>query len=101
MSTMGGERSGTPTSLRKGRIKGRHGMRSKKRFLLLAALPLAAAASFTGGGVSPTVVHAFDPSKAPEIQDRLLDGLASFEFKTGTEINASQPINNYTARSDD
>jgi hypothetical protein len=42
-----------------------------------AAVAMALAPSIS----SPGIVHAFDPAKAPEIQDRLLSGFADLEFR--------------------
>jgi hypothetical protein len=48
-----------------------------------AALMMGLGMAQTGG--SPIkAARAFDPTRAPEIQDRLLDGLADFEFKFDT-----------------
>jgi hypothetical protein len=64
-------------------------------FSLVGALLLA-----TTIGSAPTV-RAFDPTKAPQIQDRLLDGLADFELKPSGDARASGPLTSYTARHDD
>jgi hypothetical protein len=45
--------------------------------------------------------QAFDPSKAPEIQERLLDGTASFELGSTGDAQSSGKLKNYTASRND
>ncbi|HZT91238.1 MAG TPA: sialidase family protein [Gaiellaceae bacterium] len=78
----------------------------KRKIALLAALALVAAAVVLGVGPSysgHSQAKAFDPTTAPEIQDRLLDGYASMAFGLGNsnENNSSsneQPPNQYFPR---
>lgn len=56
--------------------------------------------------VVPAVIRqaparAFDPAKAPEIQDRLLDGLADFELNPSGEIAGKDVGLSYTPKKDD
>jgi hypothetical protein len=76
--------------------------RKRRWVTLAAALPLAAGvlAIQSGGGVA---VRAFDPTKAPEIQDRLLDQTADIELNYGAtpaapQLRAYQPHNAATAQ---
>ena len=57
---------------------GRYAM--KRSIVLLPTLALVAALLLVGAAGSGHVAQAFDPTKAPEIQERLLDGLADFEL---------------------
>ena len=45
--------------------------------------------------------EAFDPTKAPEIQERLLDGLADFELKPTGDAQSSGKLKNYTSSKND
>jgi hypothetical protein len=76
--------------------------RRRRWVTLAAAIPLAAGvlAIQSGGGVA---VRAFDPTKAPEIQDRLLDQTADIELNYGAapavpKIRNYKPHNSATAQ---
>ena len=45
--------------------------------------------------------NAFDPTKAPEIQDRLLDGLADYELTPTGDAQSSGKLKNYTSSKND
>ena len=68
-------------------------VRKRRWMTLAAAVPLAAGvlAIQSGGGVA---VRAFDPTKAPEIQDRLLDQTADIELSYGAKP-AKPQLHNY------
>ena len=53
----------------------------KRSIVLLPILSLIGAVLLVGSVANTRTVKAFDPTKAPEIQERLLDGLADFELK--------------------
>lgn len=68
-----------------------------RRVVSRAAIPaLAASFAFIGGNVTQQVqtVRAFNPTTAPEIQDRLLDGYASMEFGIGTKMGNGSAVEN-------
>ena len=71
-------------------------VRKRQWITLAAALPLAAgmlAVQSGGGGV----VRAFDPTKAPEIQDRLLDATADIELGYNSPVTTHPPaLHNYS-----
>jgi hypothetical protein len=76
--------------------------RKRRWVTLAAAIPLAAGvlAIQSGGGVG---VRAFDPTKAPEIQDRLLDQTADIELNYGAapavpKLRNYKPHNSATAQ---
>lgn len=69
-----------------------------RKFVILAAVPIMALATVASEG--PTPARAFDPTRAPEIQDRLLDGLADFELKPSGELSKSSTALSYTPRAD-
>jgi hypothetical protein len=63
---------------------------------------LAAVVLILGGALGAThSAKAFDPTKAPEIQDRLLDGLADFELTPSGDATASKPLDNFVAQHND
>lgn len=74
------------------------GLRKRNVLMLLAAVLLAAGTiAIRGGGI---VVHAFDPTKAPEIQDRLLDATADIELGYNSPVAQNGPnVSNYQASS--
>ena len=47
---------------------------------------------------SPTVVRGFDPTVAPEIQDRLFSGFASFEMSNADTSDSGSGVSGYTPR---
>lgn len=47
---------------------------------------------------NPAVVRGFDPTKAPEIQDRLLSGFASFELSGAAASGGGSGVAGYTPR---
>ena len=64
--------------------------------LLVAVLPMTAFLLSPVVASGPTVVHAFNPATAPEIQDRLLDSAGEYAFgKAGPPEGNSQHIANY------
>jgi hypothetical protein len=72
-------------------------MRWKKRSLTLMAVvvPIGGLVMFHPGGVTP--VRAFDPTKAPEIQDRLLDATADIELGYNSPVAKNPPpVKNYS-----
>jgi hypothetical protein len=74
----------------------------KRYLVVLLLLSSAGALALLGGtGSSQHVARAFDPTKAPEIQDRLLDGLADFELKPSGDMQGSGKLSNYTASKND
>jgi hypothetical protein len=73
-------------------------MAGRRRWVALAAaLPIAAGMIVLQAG-SPTMVRAFDPTKAPEIQDRLLDQTADVELNFGASP-ANPHLRNFLPRS--
>ena len=74
-------------------------LRKRKALVLVAAVLLAAGAvAIRGGG--GTVVHAFDPTNAPEIQDRLLDATADIELGFNSPVARDGPsVGNFQASS--
>src|SRR5713226_223139 len=73
----------------------------RKILLVLAAVSIAAVATLPRAVLAPTAVRAFDPTLAPEIQLRLLDGLADFELRPSGEVNGSGKVTSYSPRGDD
>ena len=74
-------------------------LRKRRALVLVAAVMLAtgAVAIRSGGG---TVVHAFDPTQAPEIQDRLLDATADIELGFNSPVAKDGPsVGNFQASS--
>lgn len=72
----------------------------KRNVLVLSTAVLLAggAAAIAGGG--GTVAHAFDPTQAPEIQDRLLDATADIELGYNSPVSQDGPsVGNYQAAS--
>jgi hypothetical protein len=72
-------------------------MRLRKRHsaVLAAIVPIVGMAMFLPGRVA--TVHAFDPNKAPEIQDRLLDATADIELGYHSPVASGSPaLKNYT-----
>ena len=67
--------------------------RSKLLFALVPVTALLAVSQ--GGGIQPTVVHAFDPTKAPEIQDRLLDSVGGMEYGLAGSNSNGAKLGNY------
>ncbi len=68
----------------------------KRSIVLLPILSLIGAVLLVGSVANTKTVRAFDPTKAPEIQERLLDGLADFELKPSGDLTASGKLKNYT-----
>jgi hypothetical protein len=69
---------------------------------LLPVTLLAAFVLILGGALGAThSAKAFDPTKAPEIQDRLLDGLADFELTPSGDAKSSKPLGNFVAKQND
>ncbi len=70
-----------------------------RRSMLLPAIATAVMVLVLGGalGVARTA-NAFDPTKAPEIQDRLLDGMADYELKPTGDLRSSRHLDNFTPR---
>ena len=70
-----------------------------KRYLaMLGLLSMAGIVILLAGAVGTShTAKAFDPTKAPEIQDRLMDGLASFELTPSGDASATKKLNNYTS----
>jgi len=74
----------------------------KRKLPMLFAFVLAGAIVLLGGTLgSGQTAKAFDPSKAPEIQERLLDGLADFELNPSGDLKASTKLDNFVPRHDD
>ncbi|HEY4346233.1 MAG TPA: sialidase family protein [Gaiellaceae bacterium] len=71
----------------------------KRSIRLLSAITIAAAVIVLGGALGAAhTARAFDPTKAPEIQDRLLDGTADYELKPTGDARASHHLDNFTPR---
>ena len=70
------------------------------RFVLVVAL-VASLVVVAPAAIRHAPARAFDPTRAPEIQDRLLDGLADFELKPTGEISSGDAAVSYTPKSDD
>ncbi len=76
----------------------------KRKIGLFSAVALVAAAVVLGVGPSyssHSQAKAFDPTQAPEIQNRLIDGYAALAFGEGTSGNSSsseKPPNQYFPR---
>ena len=67
----------------------------KRKVRLLPAIAITAAVLVLGGALgSAHSAKAFDPTKAPEIQDRLLDGTADYELKPTGDARASRQLDN-------
>src|SRR5262245_54981833 len=78
------------------------GRRMRHCVRLLPVTLLAAVVLILGGALGTThSAKAFDPTKAPEIQDRLLDGLADFELRPSGDATSSKPLGNFTAQHND
>ena len=73
----------------------------KRSIVLLPILSLIGAVLLVGSVANTRTVKAFDPTKAPEIQERLLDGLADFELKPSGDLAASGKLKNYTSSKKD
>jgi hypothetical protein len=73
----------------------------RRNLLILAVVPILGLMARPGGSLAPSTARAFDPTKAPEIQDRLLDGLADFELNPSGEVNDSSTVTSYAPRNDD
>jgi hypothetical protein len=73
----------------------------KRSIVLLPTLALVAALLLVGAAGSGHVAQAFDPSKAPEIQERLLDGLADFELSPSGDAKATSKLKNYVSSKND
>jgi hypothetical protein len=73
----------------------------KKLAQLVVAVLVAAVLIVPAAVVSPKVAKAFDPTRAPEIQERLLDGLADFELDPTGEMQGSSGLTSYQPRNDD
>jgi len=73
----------------------------KRSVVLLPIISLIAAMLLVGTAGSIHTVRAFDPTKAPEIQERLLDGLADFELKPSGDAKPSSKLKNYASSKKD
>ena len=73
----------------------------KRSIVLLPILSLIGAVLLVGSAANTKTVKAFDPTKAPEIQERLLDGLADFELQPIGDRAASGKLKNYTSSKND
>jgi hypothetical protein len=74
----------------------------KRSIRLVPVMLLAAVVLILGGALGAThSAKAFDPTKAPEIQDRLLDGLADFELKPSGDMKGSKPLDNFAPKHND
>ena len=73
----------------------------RRHLLALGLVPVMGLALAGRGSLSPSAVRAFNPSTAPEIQGRLLDGLADYELNPSGDATASGTVSNYQAKNDD
>jgi hypothetical protein len=64
----------------------------------LAGCGVALAMALTPVVTNPAVVRGFDPTKAPEIQDRLFSGFASFELSSAQDSSSGSGVAGYTPR---
>ena len=73
----------------------------KRSIVLLPTLALVAALLLVGAAGSGHIARAFDPTIAPEIQERLLDGLADFELSPTGDAKATSKLKNYVSSKND
>ena len=73
---------------------------SSGRFMLVVAL-VAGLVVVAPAAIRQAPARAFDPTKAPEIQARLLDGLADFELNPAGEISTKDAGVSYVPKKDD
>ncbi len=71
------------------------------RTLVLLAVTVGVGVLLAGALGTSQSARAFDPTKAPDIQERLLDGLADFELKPSGDIVKSRKLRNFLPRHDD
>ena len=69
--------------------------------LLLALVAAGGVLALVGTLGSAQRAQAFDPTRAPEIQERLLDGTASFELTPTGDAQSSGKLKNYTSSKND
>ena len=69
--------------------------------LLLALIAAGGVLVLVGTLGSARRAQAFDPTRAPEIQERLLDGTASFELTPTGDAQSSGTLENYTSSKND
>ena len=69
--------------------------------LLLALVAAGGVLALVGTLGSAQRAQAFDPTRAPEIQERLLDGTASFELAPTGDAQSSGRLKNYTSSRND
>ena len=69
--------------------------------LLLALVAAGGVLVLVGTLGSAQRAQAFDPTRAPEIQERLLDGTASFELTPTGDAQSSGTLENYTSSRND
>ena len=78
-----------------------------RRYLALLGLLVVGVVLALGGGLGsgPKPARAFDPSKAPEIENRILSGLADYELSVlnneASVNNGAKPPKNYVAKGND
>jgi len=70
--------------------------RARFRFARLAGCASALLMAIAPSVTNPGVAHAFDPTKMPEIQERILSGFAALELSSADSPGA--PITSYTPR---
>ena len=77
-----------------------------KRYLVVLGLLVTGAVLALGGGFGsgPKAAQAFDPRKAPEIQDRILSGFADYELSVLNGESSVQgqgkPPKNFVSKGD-
>ena len=72
-----------------------------KRYTMVVVVLATAGLAVLASLVTGPSARAFDPSKAPEIQERLLDGLASFEFGKTGDVKSTDKLKNYSSKKND
>ena len=73
----------------------------KRSIVLLPTLALVAALLLVGAAGSGQVARGIRPTIAPEIQERLLDGLADFELSPTGDAKATSKLKNYVSSKND